>query len=103
MRDTRQTLAEWNRNPWSVLKAWVAGALAVAVGLLVAVWVIAAFSPSDPTPLTLPGLNRPADVHDVLAVLFRNSLVLAPHAFACVPGLHRRVLSPAHRSATAGR
>jgi hypothetical protein len=44
MRDTRQTLAEWNRNPWSVLKAWVAGALAVAVGLLVAVWVIAAFS-----------------------------------------------------------
>jgi hypothetical protein len=81
----------------------VAGALAVAVGLLVAVWVIAAFSPSDPTPLTLPGLNRPADVHDVLAVLFRNSLVLAPHAFACVPGLHRRVLSPAHRSATAGR
>jgi hypothetical protein len=86
MRDTRATLAVWNRHPWPVLKAWVYGALAVAVGLLVAVWAIAALSPSDPTPLTLPGLNSPADVHDVLQVLFRNSLVLALHAFACVAG-----------------
>ena len=86
MRGTRETLAGWNRNPWPVLKAWLGAALAVSIGLLTAVWVIAAVSPSDPTPLTLPGLHTPADFHDVVQVLLRNSLVLALHAFACVAG-----------------
>ena len=34
----------------------------------------------------LPGLNAPATMDAVWHVLFRNSLVLALHAFACVAG-----------------
>ena len=34
----------------------------------------------------IPGLHRPAEVTDVLHVLYRNGLVLALHAMACVAG-----------------
>ena len=40
----------------------------------------------DPTPLALPGLTDPSSLGDVGSVLFRNSLVLALHATACVAG-----------------
>jgi hypothetical protein len=86
MRDTRATLAEWNRRPAPVLGAWVAGAVMVAVGLLVAVWVVAKASTPDATPYLFAGINRPASLHAVAEILARNSLVLALHAFACVAG-----------------
>jgi hypothetical protein len=86
LRDTRATLAEWNRTPGAVVGTWAAAAFAIAVALLLAVWVIASLVTPDPTPVFLPGLNEPATLADVGRVLARNSLVLALHAFACVAG-----------------
>jgi hypothetical protein len=40
----------------------------------------------DPTPIAIPGITDPPDPVAVLEILFRNSLVLALHAFACVAG-----------------
>lgn len=86
LRDTRGVLARWNRAPGTVLWAWMAGAGAISVGLLLAVWGIASRSTPDPTPLLLPGLNAPASIDDVVRILERNSLVLALHAMCCVAG-----------------
>jgi hypothetical protein len=86
MRDTRMTLVRWNLEPWPVLRAWLWRSAAIAGGLLLAVLVVARFATPDPTPVWLPGLNRTARIEDVWHVLFRNSLVLALHAFACVAG-----------------
>jgi hypothetical protein len=69
-----------------VVGAWLAGSLAIAALLLVAVWVIASSTQPDPTPFVLPGLYTPPTLHDVGMVLFRNGLVLALHAMACVAG-----------------
>ena len=38
------------------------------------------------TPIHLPGLTAPSDPADLLPILWRNSLVLAFHATACVAG-----------------
>jgi hypothetical protein len=86
VRDTRSALARWNARPGLVLRDWIAGALAVACGLLLAVWAVASLTTPDLTPLTIPGLTSEADPSDVAAVLLRNSLVLALHATACVAG-----------------
>jgi hypothetical protein len=86
VRDTRGTLTRWNARPWEVVGPWVGGAFAVALGLLLAVLVIASAAQPDPTPVSLPGIAAPASLDAVLEVLFRNSLVLALHAMACVAG-----------------
>jgi Stage II sporulation protein M len=86
LRDTRGALARWNARPGLVLRDWFAGALAVACGLLLAVWAVAWVTTPDLTPLAIPGLTSEADPSDVGAVLLRNSLVLALHATACVAG-----------------
>lgn len=86
IRDTRGALRRWNVDPWPVLGSWTGWSLAVASGLLVAVWVVSTIAPPDPTPLALPGLTEPPGIGDVLTVLYRNSLVLALHAMACVAG-----------------
>jgi Stage II sporulation protein M len=86
MRDTRQTLDEWNRAPWSVLRNWLLLSLGVSLALLVAVYAVATVSRPDPSPLLLPGVNYTATLGDAARVLFRNSLVLALHAMACVAG-----------------
>jgi hypothetical protein len=86
MRSTRATLAAWNRNPLPVLVPWVAGAAAIAVLLLLAVWVVATLSVPDPSRLQFAGVTRPARPDDVTRILLGNSLVLALHAFACVAG-----------------
>jgi len=86
LRDTRSTLTRWLENPRSVLVPWTLGALAIAIALLSVVWLIAASVQPDPSTTLLPGLNTHADLGDVGRILFRNSLVLALHAFACVAG-----------------
>ena len=86
MKDTRVTLRRWNQRPLHVIAPWVALSLLVAVCLLVAVWLVAVLGPTDATPLEIQGLTRRADFHDYLQVLYRNSLVLALHAMACVAG-----------------
>jgi hypothetical protein len=86
MRTTRSTLAAWNARPLPVLLPWVAGAFAIAVVLLLAVWVVAELTPADPGRLQFAGVTRPSRPDDVTRILFGNSLVLALHAFACVAG-----------------
>jgi hypothetical protein len=86
LRDTRVTLAGWNERPFAVLRPWLLASLTVVTGLLLAVWALASISAPDPTPLGLPGLTRRGTWGDVGGVLFRNSLVLALHAMACVAG-----------------
>jgi hypothetical protein len=86
MRDTRETLDAWSQHPWRVLRGWIALSLAIALTLLAAVWLVAGLLTPDITPLHLPGLTSPSDPGDLLPILYRNSLVLALHATACVAG-----------------
>jgi hypothetical protein len=86
MRDTRETFEAWNGRPWSVLRGWLALSVAIAVSLLAAVWVVGGLLTPDLTPVRLPGLTEPSEPGDLLPILWRNSLVLALHATACVAG-----------------
>jgi hypothetical protein len=86
LRDTRGTLERWNARPLATAGPWFASAGAICALLLISVIVVAHFSTPDPTPILLPGLNTDATLGAVGHVLFRNSLVLALHAMACVAG-----------------
>lgn len=86
MDDTRLALARWNRDPARVLGPWVGLSLLIALVLLGVVWAIAQLMTPDPTPLAFPGVTVPATFADYLHLLYRNSLVLALHAMACVAG-----------------
>jgi hypothetical protein len=101
MRDTRRALARWNREPGSALRPWCFLSLAIAVALLYAVYVVAKFTTPDTTVYLIPGYNAEATFADYAHVLFRNSLVLALHALACVAGFmagSSLPLSASHRS-----
>lgn len=84
--DTRSTLAAWNRAPLGVLGRWVPVSFAIAVALLAGVWVVATLSEPEFWPVPLAGVHHPATAGDVAAIVARNLLVLALHAFACVAG-----------------
>lgn len=84
--ETRATLARWRKEPSVPLRAWAPDSLAVALLLLFATWVVATLTPSDPTRLSIAGVTRAADLGDYGFILFRNGLVLALHALACVAG-----------------
>lgn len=86
IRDSRGTLERWNGQPFMVLVPWVLGGLTIAITLLLGVLVVASLTRPDPTPFILAGINSRPDLGDVGQILFRNSLVLALHAFACVAG-----------------
>ena len=86
IEDTRETIDAWRTGRWRVLRGWAALSLAIALALLGATWVVAGLLTPDLTPIHLPGLTTPADPGDLLPILYRNSLVLALHATACVAG-----------------
>jgi hypothetical protein len=86
MQDTRDALGTWSSGRWMVLRGWLALSLAIALALLGAVWVVAGLLTPDLTPIHLPGLTEPSQPGDLLPILWRNSLVLALHATACVAG-----------------
>jgi hypothetical protein len=86
MHDTKLALRRWNEHPWRILRPWAALSLLIACGLLASIYVIAKLTTPDPTTYLIPGYNTSATFGDYLAVLYRNSLVLALHAMACVAG-----------------
>jgi hypothetical protein len=85
LADTRATLEAWNERPGPVVGRWVAAALAIAVVLLGAVWLVALVSTADVSQSFL-ALDAPPDLGQVMHVVGRNALVLALHAFACSAG-----------------
>jgi uncharacterized membrane protein SpoIIM required for sporulation len=86
MQDTRAALDAWSEDRWIVLRGWTALSLAIALTLLVAVWLVAGLLTPDLTPIHLPGLTEPSQPGDLLPILERNSMVLALHATACIAG-----------------
>jgi hypothetical protein len=86
MADTRAALRRWRGRPGPVLAQWTGVSVLIALTMLVAVSVVAQSSTPDPTAYVVPGLTRPARAADLVPVLWRNSLVLALHALACVAG-----------------
>ena len=101
MHDTKLALRRWNENPIAVLRPWAVLSTVISVGLLMAVYLIAELTPSDATRYVIPGVTHEATLTDYGHVLFRNSLVLALHALACVAGFmagSSLPLSAAHRT-----
>lgn len=86
IKDTRSTLSVWSADPWPRLRSWLVYSGVITVGLLASVLLISKLIDPDPTPLLLPGVHFQASLADVAFVLYRNSLVLALHAMACVAG-----------------
>lgn len=86
MKDTKLALRRWNADPLGVLGPWFRLAILIACVLLVCVYAVAKLTTPDPTLYLIPGYNESATLGDYLAVLYRNSLVLALHAMACVAG-----------------
>ena len=101
IKDSRSALARWQESPLRVLGPWLAVSALITFGLLFAILVIATASEPDSTRFAIPGLNVPATGSDYAHVLYRNSLVLALHAMACVAGFMAGSsipLSVVHRS-----
>jgi hypothetical protein len=86
LRDTRATFAMWHADRWRVLIPWFAGALAIAFLLLASIWVVAKLVTPDSSPIGLAGVTHDTTLRDAWPILYRNSLVLALHAMACVAG-----------------
>jgi hypothetical protein len=84
--DTRAALRRWRRAPATVLGPWSLGSLAVTAALLAATWLVARLSVPDPSGPAFAGVTRPAALGDFGFLLYRNGLVLALHAMACVAG-----------------
>lgn len=87
VRRTKQTLADWQTNPWPALASWFTGSFGAAIALLGATWLIAGVSTSKGyhvqthlPPFVVGGVG------DVVHIVSRNLLVLALHAMACVAG-----------------
>jgi Stage II sporulation protein M len=86
MDATKRTLREWNERPWPVLRSWFALSVGIALALLVVVVGIAKLARPDATTLLVPNVNQHVTLADYGDILYRNSLVLALHAMACVAG-----------------
>jgi Stage II sporulation protein M len=86
MEDSREALAAWRQGHWRVLRGWFALGACIALTLLAAVWVTSGLLAPDISPWQMPGLTSPSKLSDLLPILYRNALVLALHATACVAG-----------------
>jgi hypothetical protein len=82
IKRTRATFELWRAERWHVLVPWFAGSFAISVLLLLAVWVVSLIVTPDNIHIGYFGLFP----DKISTVLFRNSLVLALHAMACVAG-----------------
>jgi hypothetical protein len=81
--DTRAALRRWRARPLAVIGPWALGSLAIASVLLTATWLVAVVSTPDPTVWATSGNGEWGEYG---FILYRNGLVLALHAMACVAG-----------------
>jgi hypothetical protein len=81
--DTRATLRRWQHRPAAAVGPWALASLAIAALLLTATWIVATLSTPDPTIWARTGSGL---WEDYGFILYRNGLVLALHAMACVAG-----------------
>lgn len=86
IKDTRRTLSGWRRDPLAVVGGWLGWSFLIAIALLASVYLVAVRLGPEYSRIVIPGLHRPAEVTDVLHLLYRNGLVLSLHAMACVAG-----------------
>jgi hypothetical protein len=86
VRHTRTTLRAWQRDPCRVLGRWTLGSSVAALGLLVAVLIVAYLFAGYVQIIQLTPPFAVGDLGDVANVLGHNMLVLALHAMACVAG-----------------
>ncbi len=101
MDATKRALRRYNERPVPTVVPWFALSLVITVLLLVSVWVVARLTPADLTPVPINGVSYRPDVADYVHIMFRNLLVLALHAMACVAGFmagSSMPLSAANRS-----
>ena len=82
------TLRRWNAAPAAVLAPWALGAASPSPCCCWRAVLAdrARSSTPDPSRLPAPRRQQPGDLGDYGFVLFRNALVLALHALACVAG-----------------
>jgi hypothetical protein len=102
MADTRATLTRWRRNPWPVLRRWIAVSAATCVGLLVTVLLVARSVAPDASPLQMAVDGATPRATDCIAIFGRNLLVLALHAMACVAGFMAGASMPQLAAARSG-
>jgi hypothetical protein len=81
--DTRATLSGWRRRPAGAVGPWALASLGIAALLLAATWAVATVTAPDPWFHSHTGTGR---FGDFTFILYRNGLVLALHAMACVAG-----------------
>ena len=60
MHDTKLALRRWNEHPLVVLRPWAVLSTLIALGLLAAVYVVAALTPADTSIYVIPGVTRDA-------------------------------------------
>lgn len=102
LRRTREALVQWRTEPWQTLRGWVLGSFAVAVLLLAGTWVVAQVADVTPEDYDVTGVTDAGTLGDVRFILFRNGLVLALHALACVAGFIARSSLPLEAERYAG-
>jgi hypothetical protein len=85
-RNARATLERWQENPWPLLRSWFAVSAGIGVLLLLGVTLVASIVKPDLGFNYVPAVSQGPEPGHVLAIVGRNSLVLALHAFACVAG-----------------
>lgn len=90
----RETLERWQRDPWPLLRGWFAVAAAIGALLLVGVLVVSSTVKPDTGFNYVPAVADGPEPGHVLAIVARNSLVLALHAFACIAGFIAGVSLP---------
>jgi hypothetical protein len=84
--DTRGALRRWKLRPGHALLPWSIGSLSITLVLLTVTWLIANHTTPDPSGVYFPGLYYTSTLGDFGFILYRNSLVLALHGFACIAG-----------------
>ena len=93
-RGLRATLENWQHDPWPVLRKWFLVAAAIGTLLLCGVYVVSSLIKPDTGFNYVPTMPDGPEPGHVLAIVGRNSLVLALHAFACIAGFIAGVSLP---------